>query len=275
MLSLFPSKRILDPKSVMGLNCWYDATVGLYDATTGGNLITANGAQIARWEDRSGNGYHLTQATLAQRPTILTNALNGLRGVNFNGSSQSIEEATNQAGNLTNKQLYVFMVFRFSTYSSTSSSNIISRNGGSTSGQTGQWHIRRWDMSSFSGAPGTFMGQVHTNGVWEFGVGNWSSTAYNYSVMTFPRTQARSFNARIFVNDATQATSAALSDNGTPNAITNHRLNFGSRISTALYTKDLFCNCVICEVAIYLRNSFFTQKEYVGLSKYFRRKWNV
>ena len=275
MLILLPSKSIVSPKSINGLNVWFDATQGLFDSTTGGNPVTTNGSQIARWEDQSGNGWHLTQATSGSRPTLTTSALNAKNGVTFNGVSQHIRDTTNNAGNLLSNQLFVFMVFKFQTYSGTNFINIISKNGGTQSGQAGSWHIRRWDMTPYGGTTGTFMTQIYTNGLWEYGIPNFNSTTYQYAVFTFPRTQVRSFDGDVYVNDSLLATRTGMSDNGSPGAATNQSFNLGSRLTTSSYTPDLFCDCTICDVAVYLRNYNFTQREYQGLSNYFRKKWAI
>ncbi len=47
---------------------WVMGEVGLYDATSGGSVVTADEALIARWEDQSGNARHLTQGTSGSRP---------------------------------------------------------------------------------------------------------------------------------------------------------------------------------------------------------------
>ena len=50
---------------------WWKSDVGLYDATTGGTDITGStGSAVARWEDQSGNGYHLTANDADQRPDV-------------------------------------------------------------------------------------------------------------------------------------------------------------------------------------------------------------
>jgi hypothetical protein len=275
MFILLPSKSIVNPKSVNGLNVWFDATQGLFDATTGGNAVTTNGASIARWEDQSGNGWHLTQTTAGSRPTLTTSALNSKNGVTFDGVSQHIRDTTNNAGNLLSNKLFVFMVFKFQTYSGTSSINIISRNGGTQSGQSGSWHIRRWDMSLFGGTTGTFMTLINTNGNWEYGIPNFSSTTYQYAVFTFPRTQVRTVDGNVYINDSLSATKTGISDNGAPAVATTQSFNLGSRLSTASYTPDLFSPCTICDVAVYLRSADFTQTEYQGLSRYFRNKWAI
>jgi hypothetical protein len=73
---------------------WLDAADSntLYDATTGGALVAAGGA-VARWEDKSGNGRHATQATLANRPTRTVGAQNTRDSITFNGSNNRLEFA--------------------------------------------------------------------------------------------------------------------------------------------------------------------------------------
>lgn len=72
---------------------WLDASdsATLYDATSGGSLVAAAGT-VARWEDKSGNAYHVTQATAGNRPTRQTSIKNGLDCLLF--SSDLLERAT-------------------------------------------------------------------------------------------------------------------------------------------------------------------------------------
>lgn len=64
---------------------WLDASDSstLYDATSGGSLVAANG-DVARWQDKSGNSRHLTQSTLASRPVRRVANQNGLDIIEFN-----------------------------------------------------------------------------------------------------------------------------------------------------------------------------------------------
>jgi hypothetical protein len=71
------------PSSISGLRLWLDSSVGLYDATSGGNLVTTNSAAVLRWEDQSGNGFH---ATGASGPTFSLNQVNGKPSLVFSGS---------------------------------------------------------------------------------------------------------------------------------------------------------------------------------------------
>jgi len=78
-----------------GLQLWLDASdaSSLYDATSGGSLVAADGG-VARWEDKSGNGRHATQATSGSRPLRKTNVQNGLGGLRFDGSDDFLTTAT-------------------------------------------------------------------------------------------------------------------------------------------------------------------------------------
>lgn len=58
----------------LALHC--DADVGRFDSVAGGSPVTADAAQVLRWEDRSGNARHLTQPTSANRPIF--DAVRGL-----------------------------------------------------------------------------------------------------------------------------------------------------------------------------------------------------
>ena len=64
-------KRLLslagDPSTLSGLQLWADASLGRYDATSGGSAVNSDAGAIARWEDQSGNGNHLTQSTSGNR----------------------------------------------------------------------------------------------------------------------------------------------------------------------------------------------------------------
>jgi len=81
-------RAFVNPTSITGLQLWLDASDGqtLFDATTGGSLVAADGA-VARWEDKSGNGRHATQSTAGSRPTRKTASQNSRDVVRFGGGS--------------------------------------------------------------------------------------------------------------------------------------------------------------------------------------------
>ena len=74
---------------IAGCVGWYDASdaATLFDSQSGGSTVSTNGATIARWEDKSGGGRHLTQSTAnTGLPTLSTNALAGRNVVAFGGT---------------------------------------------------------------------------------------------------------------------------------------------------------------------------------------------
>jgi len=79
------------PTDIANIALWLDATSGLYDATTGGSAVTANGAYVARWEDLSGNARHFAQATVNSRPVLATAALNGKPTIFFDGTDDFLD----------------------------------------------------------------------------------------------------------------------------------------------------------------------------------------
>lgn len=84
------------PFRFSGLQLWLDASdsTTLFDATSGGSL-PANGAAVARWQDKSGNANHMTQSTANNRPTRATSSLNGLDGLTFDGTNDSLFRSCN------------------------------------------------------------------------------------------------------------------------------------------------------------------------------------
>jgi hypothetical protein len=74
---------------------WLDAADSntLYDAVSGGALVAAGGA-VARWEDKSGNGRHATQATLGNRPTRTVGAQNTRDVLRFDGTNDFLQILT-------------------------------------------------------------------------------------------------------------------------------------------------------------------------------------
>lgn len=105
-----------NPADGPSLALWLDASDAstLYDATTGGSLVTA-GNTVARWEDKSGNANHVTQSTANNRPTRLAADLNGLDGLDFDGTNDSLGTATA----VGNAPLTIFVVAKPENDSST------------------------------------------------------------------------------------------------------------------------------------------------------------
>jgi hypothetical protein len=101
------------PDDLSGLQLWLDASDAstLYDATTGGSLVAADGG-VARWEDKSGNDRHATQGTAGSRPARKTAIQGGLDVLRLDGSDDfmSIASSTATFKFLHSTQATVFFV---------------------------------------------------------------------------------------------------------------------------------------------------------------------
>lgn len=79
---LRPRQSGFNPKSINGLKLWLDAT----DATT----ITLNGNSVSEWRDKSGNGFHFSQATANNQPSY-TGTINGKSAIAFDGTNDGLD----------------------------------------------------------------------------------------------------------------------------------------------------------------------------------------
>jgi hypothetical protein len=75
---------VFDPSAIPGLRLWLDASTGLYDSLSGGNIVSNQGGVVARWEDLSGNDFH---ATSTAGPTLSLDQVNGEPSLVFTGSN--------------------------------------------------------------------------------------------------------------------------------------------------------------------------------------------
>lgn len=70
-----------------GLSLWLMGDAG----------VLTSGSNVTQWSDLSNSGNHASQATGANRPTLVTNAVNSLPAIAFNGSSQYLQCPTGLA----------------------------------------------------------------------------------------------------------------------------------------------------------------------------------
>ena len=100
---------------IQNLQLWLDGSDAntLFDATSGGSLVAADGG-VARWEDKSGNGRHFTQATSANRPQRKVADINGRDCLRFDGTNDILTR-TQEAWAHT-VPLNFFVVFRAAAF---------------------------------------------------------------------------------------------------------------------------------------------------------------
>ena len=110
-------KRVLAPSFAItdlpNLKAWYrfgDLTT-LWQDTGGTSPVTADGQSIARADDKSGNGYHLTQGTAGQQPVYKASIQNGQGVARFDGSNDLL--ANTSFFDLSTESMYFFAVVKY------------------------------------------------------------------------------------------------------------------------------------------------------------------
>lgn len=92
---------------------WLKADAGVY--TDAGVTLATNGQAVQQWNDQSGNNKHATQLTAANRPKLVTNALNGKPLIRFStvsGFNQLVVPAIDLS--VTNKT-DLFIVYKINS----------------------------------------------------------------------------------------------------------------------------------------------------------------
>jgi hypothetical protein len=101
-----PAKSIF-PKTISGLTLWLDGNDNntLFDNNTGGNIVTADGTAVGRWQDKSGNNYHATQSSANLRAIFKRSIRNNKNTVRFDGVDDFYTGLSSAllGANLTNK----------------------------------------------------------------------------------------------------------------------------------------------------------------------------
>lgn len=87
--------RHIKAREIQGCQLALDSSIAssLYDATSGGSPVAADGA-VARCEDQSGNGYHVTQATAGSRPLRRVAQQGGLDALQFDNTDDRMINAS-------------------------------------------------------------------------------------------------------------------------------------------------------------------------------------
>lgn len=132
------------PLQIPGCQLWLDAPTTFAAFT--------NGQVVSTWTDRSPNAF---SGTAVASPTVVTNAINGLRAVQFNGSTQYINFG--DVVDLGTSQIYIFAVVKFD---STADGAVVSKS--SATGLAGRWFVIRLaaDGGTEMGADATGSGVI-------------------------------------------------------------------------------------------------------------------
>lgn len=74
------------PLTIEGLQIWVDAS----DETT----ITDSSGSVSQWDDKSGNGNHVTQGTPENQPSTGTRTINNLNTIEFNPGTELLSNTS-------------------------------------------------------------------------------------------------------------------------------------------------------------------------------------
>jgi hypothetical protein len=139
---------------------WLDASdaATLFDAVSGGSLVAADGA-VARWQDKSGNARHVTQAASGSRALRKTAVQNGLDVLRMDGSNDFFTADSGLFRNKSHVCMFAVVIEKDSTertvlYASTASAGS-TRSTMNASTTTQNCGGRRLDADSFRNTGGS------------------------------------------------------------------------------------------------------------------------
>jgi len=251
-----PTGGLPVPMSVADLALWLDATTGTYDATTGGNLVTANGAAVARWEDMSFNGRNFTQSTANNQPTLVSAGLNGKPTISFDGTNDFLGLSANSL--LQNISAYTGFFVR-KTKTSVSASEIVFVNSAGAS--------TRFDFQTLSSnRPGMRVRRVTADSIASVLGTNSQSTAGTFELFTTFVNHSNT-TGTLYKNSTELATNTSLLVSGN----SSNEARFSS--IGAFVTGNSFADIEVAEVLIY--HAALNSTDRAKIETYLNKKWGI
>ena len=260
----FGGATAFKPSDIAGLQLWLDATTGLFDATSGGSAVTTDGSAVARWEDQSGNGNHVTQTTSNNRPILKTSIVNSRNVVRFDGSNDNLSGG--DILDLGNDSAFIGMVIK--SASTTKEVGVFGKTA--SADQRGRYAITLNNNPSLKYA--SLLDDNTTRQIFST-----TSVSTNSVLITslFNRT-AGTNNAKINLryNKSEEATSASYTRNATA-LNTNNYLFVGSYADPSGQAGSAFYNGDICEIVFYKTASVMPQADIDKIEDYLATKWGI
>jgi len=263
------------PTILAGLQLWLDASDAstLFDATSGGSLVAADGG-VARWEDKSSNSRHATQATSGDRPLRKTAVQGGRDVLRFDGSSDrlSISDSRDYFSFLHRSDATVFVVFLVAGTNPNNAQSVL--DNCDATGQMG-FNFGYDDRSSrpVNDRAYAYAGIVN-NYAYGIETENNKFPPGTFKVVT-ARVQAAngtaSQRARLYVNGTIDASVNSL--NGSPTAISASNLHIGCSINSITSAASSFLNGDIAEIIIY--DSALSDGNRALVENYAMTKWAI
>jgi len=130
------------------LVAWYDANEGVY--VDAGSTLATDGQTVQQWNDQSGNGNNLSQATSGQRPTFDTTGLNSLKAVVFSAAASTWLRGVTNAADITGTAVSVFVVGQMNTATPGNGRCVsFAANAANDYGNTASWTFTRSSSGDF------------------------------------------------------------------------------------------------------------------------------
>src|ERR1051325_2206475 len=120
------------PVPTANLVLWLKADTQVYN--NAGTTLATNGQTVQQWNDQSGNGYNVSQATSGNRPTFVTAAINSLPAVQLSAARpDGLEVANNSDFNL-NTTVSMFGVIKVTSFPAFDYNYIVSKDNNGAAG---------------------------------------------------------------------------------------------------------------------------------------------
>ena len=246
---------IKSPDQISNLVLWLDANSGVFDATSGGNLVTSDNGDIYRWEDRSPNAYHVTQATQSRTPKLRTNFLNSKNVVQYTSSAQILESTAFSQGLTTMTNFCV----AYSNSAGGGSLGRIFEIGNNTAASSTRLNGFNTSTSKFRTFVGNSIGQevAWVNSQWNIYSNSWNGGNSGATSMT------SKFNRRI--------TTAPANTAGASTSASSGKLQIGNRNNVSSYDRQW--DGYIAEIIIY--GAALGVNDVYAVENYLAEKWGL
>ncbi len=239
-----------DPRTIPGCALWLDAADR--------NTLTLSGSNIAQWNDKSGNGYDLSQGTASNQPQYISNVVGS-----YGGLLEAQGKWVGRAG--SNMPLYA--------YGTETSGMFVVRNASTNT----SWNIFATMFFNLAGTAQSTKSRWHfsmmndtTNGLTLI-VGNTPQTAYQNTSFTVPT------NSIVIVGFTISPSAVTLNYNGSVSSYAGYTMsNADDGIAMILADSRPFApvsNTAIFEMVGY--NRVLTSTERQQIEGYFATKWGL
>jgi len=259
------------PSAVAGLQLWLDASdaSSLFDATSGGSLVAADGA-VARWQDKSGSARHATQATSESQPQRKLGVAGGRDILRFDGVDDFFD-STDFLDLTSGQQMTLFAVVKRAATGVTHA--IVSKYGKSNASDS--LTADGWAFRLLSSNRADFFASTDEGSGSSARLSDSTVSASGFTALTVKAAAGSLSQATIYRNSSTVASSATSSGaetlENTSHAVTVGALRYTFNAQTFRYLQ--FFNGDIAEVLIY--NAALSDSDRAAVESYLIAKWGV